>query len=711
MKTIELWSLLLVMLIISCKNDRPMTHDATAPVAKKVEKKLEIHGDARIDNYYWLNDREDPEVIDYLNQENTYLKETFDDRTKAFQNTLFEELKARIKKDDESVPYKYNGYWYITRFETGKDYPIYTRKKESLDAEEELIVDCNDLAKGHSYFRLTGLNISPNNEMAVFGIDTVSRRRYTLHIKNLKNGEIYEEKIGNTTGGSTWANDNETLFYTKKDTQTLRSDRIFKHKLGEDPENDQLIYFEEDDTYFTYVYKTKSKKFIVIGSSTTLANEYRILNADQPDGDFKLFTARQKNLEHDIYHHKDQFYVLTNKDGARNFKLMKTPDNQTSAENWVDVIPHRPDVLLRDIDIFKDYLVVSERQEGLNKIQIKHWNSGKQDYYIPFDSETYTAFTTVNVEFDTEILRYNYTSLTTPPTVIDFNMSDRTSEVKKVSEVPDGKFNPDNYESKRVWATARDGKKVAISMVYRKGMEQDGKNPLLLYAYGSYGSTVSPSFRRNYFSLIDRGFIFAIAHIRGSEYLGRDWYEDGKLFNKINTFTDFIDCSKFLIDQKYTSSEHHYAQGGSAGGLLMGAVVNMAPELYNGVFAAVPFVDVVTTMLDDSIPLTTFEYDEWGDPNNPDYYRYMLSYSPYDQIKKQKYPNMLVTTGLHDSQVQYWEPAKWVAKLREMKTDNNILLLRTNMDTGHGGASGRFEALREDAQEFAFFLDLEGITE
>ncbi|MBT8268148.1 MAG: S9 family peptidase, partial [Bacteroidia bacterium] len=576
---------------------------------------------------------------------------------------------------------------------------------------EELIVDCNTLAEGHSYFRLNGLNVSPNNEIAAFGIDTVSRRRYTIHFKNLKTGEMFSETIGNTTGGSTWANDNKTLFYTKKDMQTLRSDKIYKHKLGENPETDELIYFEEDETYLSYVYKTKSEKFIVIGSSTTLANEYRILNADDPDGEFRLFNPRKRNLEHNIYHHEDEFYIVTNKDGAKNFKLMKTPDDNTSEENWVDVIGHRDDVLLQDIDTFKDYLVVSERKNGLNQIHIKPWDESKENYYIPFDNETYTAYTTINPDYDTDFLRYSYTSLSTPPTVIDFNMSDRTHEVKKVSEVPDGKFNSSDYETKRVWAKARDGKDVAISMIYKKGMEQNGKNPLLLYSYGSYGSTMSPSFRRNFFSLVDRGFIFAIAHIRGSQYLGREWYEDGKLFNKINTFTDFVDCSKFLIEQKYTSAEHHYALGGSAGGLLMGAVLNMAPELYNGVIAAVPFVDVVTTMLDDSIPLTTFEYDEWGNPNNEDSYRYMLSYSPYDQVKKQNYPNILVTTGLHDSQVQYWEPAKWVAKLREMKTDSNILLLRTNMETGHGGASGRFESLREDAQEFAFLLDLEGITE
>ena len=702
--------ILMLALICSCKNEPSMTITDDEPIAKKVEKKLEIHNDVRVDNYYWLNDREDPEVIDHLTKENAYLEKHLK-HTEDFQKSLFEELKARIKEDDKSVPYKYNGYWYITKFEKGKDYPIYTRKKEDLNAEEEVLVDCNALAKGHSYFRLTGLNVSPDNNLMAFGIDTISRRKYNIQIKNLSTGELYPEKLETTSGGSTWANDNETLFFTRKDENTLRADKIYKHKLGTEPESDVLVFNETDETYDSGIYKSKSRKYLIIISSSTLSDEYRILNADTPDAEFKVFTPRERDLEHEIYHHNDQFYIITNADGAKNFKLMKTPEDKTSRESWTEVIAHRDDVLLQGIDAFKDYLVVSERSDGLNKIQVKPWDSSKESYYLPFQSETYTAYTTINLEFDTEILRYGYTSLTTPPSTIDFNMNDRSKIVRKVSEVPDGKFNSEDYDSKRVWATARDGKKVAISMVYKKGMKMDGNNPLLLYAYGSYGATMSPSFRRHYFSLIDRGFIFAIAHIRGSQYLGREWYEDGKLFNKINTFTDFVDCSKYLIDENYTSPEHHYALGGSAGGLLMGAIVNMAPELYNGVIAAVPFVDVVTTMLDDSIPLTTFEYDEWGNPNQEDYYKYMLSYSPYDQVKKQNYPNLLVTAGLHDSQVQYWEPAKWVAKLREMKTDDHILILRTNMEAGHGGSSGRFEALKEDAQEFAFLLDLEGINE
>ncbi len=687
-----------------------MTQNNAAPRAKKIEKKLEAHGDIRIDNYFWMNNRDNPEVIDYLNEENDYFDKKMK-HTEAFQKTLFEELKARIKEDDTSVPYKYNGYWYITKFIKGKDYPIYTRKKESLEAKEELLIDSNVLAKGHSYFKLTGLNISPDNNLLSFGIDTVSRRKYTIQIKNLRTGELYPEKIETTTGGSTWANDNKTLFYTKKNDETLRSDKIFRHKLGTEVSSDVMVFHETNETFYSYVYKTKSNKFLIIGSNSTLSDEFRILNADTPDGDFQIFTNREKDLEHDIYHYKDQFYIMTNADGAINFKLMKTSIDNTSKENWVEVFPHRNDVLIQDVEIFKDYLVVSERINGLNKIKVIPWDTSIASYYLPFKSETYTAFPTTNLEFDSVILRYGYTSLETPPSVIDFNMDNRSQEVKKVSEVPDGKFNSNDYSSERIWANTGDGKKIPISLIYKKGMVKDGTNPLLLYAYGSYGSTVDPSFRRNYFSLIDRGFIFAIAHVRGSQYLGRNWYDDGKLFNKMNSFTDFLDCSKFLIKEKYTSPEHHYALGGSAGGLLMGVIVNLAPELYNGVIAAVPFVDVVTTMFDDSIPLTTFEYDEWGNPNNKEYYKYILSYSPYDHVEAKKYPNLMVTTGLHDSQVQYWEPTKWVAKLRALKKDTNILVLRINMKTGHGGASGRFEPLKEDAEEFAFLLDLEGIKD
>jgi oligopeptidase B len=684
-----------------------MSDKVQPPVAKIVSKTLEKHGDKRIDNYYWLNERENPEVIDYLNKENEYYQKSTA-HTKQLQDDLFLEMKGRIKEDDSSVPYFYNGYYYITRYETGKDYPIYSRKKGSLEAKEEILFDCNEMAKGHSYFNLGGLNISEDNKWAAFGVDLVSRRQYTIQIKNLETGEILPVKLENTTGGSTWAGDNKTLFYTRKDAQTLRSDKIYKHTLGTDASADTMVFHEKDDTFGTFVYKEKSKKYLVIGSSSTLTSEYQILEAKNPNGEFRLFQKRTRGLEYSISHYSDSFYIVTNKDKATNFKLMKTPETATSAENWKDLIGHRKDVLLEGIEIFKDYLVVEERSNGLNKIQIRPWN-GKGEYYLPFSSETYTAYTTTNVDFDTEILRYGYQSMATPSSVIDFNMRTQEKKILKEQEVLGGKFDKNNYIEERIWATATDGTKVPISIVYKKGIKKDGKNPLLLYAYGSYGATMDPYFSSTRLSLLDRGFIYAIAHVRGGEDLGREWYENGKLLKKINTFTDFIDCSKFVIAEKYTSASHLYAEGGSAGGLLMGAIVNMAPELYNGVIAQVPFVDVVTTMLDDTIPLTTGEYDEWGNPNEKVYYDYMLSYSPYDQVKKQDYPNMYVSTGLHDSQVQYFEPAKWVAKLRVMKTNNKQLFLDTNMDAGHGGASGRFEALKELAKEFAFLLDLEKI--
>ncbi|MGB7842128.1 MAG: S9 family peptidase [Salinimicrobium sp.] len=680
-----------------------------APQAVKIPVELERHGDVRIDNYYWMRERDNPKVLDYLGQENLY-NEKMTAHTKELQESLFQEVKSRIKEDDESVPYKLNGYWYITRYEKGKDYPVYSRKKETLDAPEEILFDVNEMAKGYDYYRLGGLNVSPDNKLISFAVDKVSRRQYTIQVKNLETGEILPEKIKNTTGGSTWANDNKTLFYARKDEVTLRSDKIYKHRLGTRAKEDEVVFYEEDETFHTYVYKSKSRKYLIIGSDSTLTSEYRILDADQPDGEFHVVQPRIRGMEYGISHYQDNFYILTNKDGAINFKLMKTPVDKTTAENWVDVIPHREDVLIEDIDLFKDYLVVSQRSDGLNKIWVSRWD-GTESYFLPFDNETYTALTGTNPDFDTQILRYTYNSMTTPTQVVDFNMHTGEKVVKKELQILGGSFSKDNYVSDRIWATADDGTKIPMTLVHRKGLEKNGKNPVLQYAYGSYGSTIDPYFSTVRLSLLDRGFIFVIAHIRGGEYLGRQWYEDGKLLKKRNTFTDFIACSKHIIAEGYTSADHLYASGGSAGGLLMGAVANMAPQFYNGIIASVPFVDVVTTMLDESIPLTTGEYDEWGNPNKKEFYDYMKSYSPYDNVVPQDYPNMLVTTGLHDSQVQYWEPAKWVAKLRELKTDNNILLFHTNMEAGHGGASGRFEALREVAEEYAFLLDLEGIPQ
>ncbi|GBF19207.1 MULTISPECIES: S9 family peptidase [Arenibacter] len=682
-----------------------MQRELKTPSAKKIEKQLIKHNDVRIDDYYWLNERENPEVIAFLEQENAYY-EAMTAHTKELKDSLFTEMKSRIKEDDSSVPYKFNGYWYATRYEVGKEYPIFTRRFEKEDGEEEIMFNCNHMAEGLDYFNLGGLSISPNNELAAFGVDTVSRRQYTLQIKNLHTQEIYGDKIENTTGSAVWANDNKTLFYTKKDPVTLRSNNIYRHILGTSPEEDELVFHEDDETFTTFVYKTKSKEFIVIGSSSTLTTEFRILRADDPNGKFHVFSKRVRGMEYSLTHYEDNFYILTNMEGATNFKLMTTPEDKTESENWVDFIPHREEVLLEDIEMFNEYYVLSERENGLNKLKIVRWDTG-ESYYLPFDNETYTAYVGTNPDFDTEILRYGYNSMTTPSSIIDFNMRTREKEIKKEQEVLGGKFHKENYISERIWAPARDGKKVPISLVYHKNTKLDGSSPLLQYAYGSYGHTIDPYFSTVRLSLLDRGFVYAIAHVRGGEYLGRKWYEEGRLLNKMNTFTDFIDCSKFLIEKKFTSPEHLYASGGSAGGLLMGAIVNLCPEIYHGVIAAVPFVDVLTTMLDDTIPLTTGEYDEWGNPNEKEYYDYMKSYSPYDNVTRQLQPNMLVITGFHDSQVQYFEPAKWVAKLREYKMDNNLLLFNINMDAGHGGASGRFESLKEVAKEYAFLLDLE----
>lgn len=679
------------------------------PKAKKIAKKLEIHGDIRIDNYYWLNDRENQEVIDYLNSENAYY-EAKTAHTKQFQENLFQEMKSRIKEDDESVPYKKKNYYYITRFAIGNQYPIYSRKKGDLEAKEQIMFDVNELAKGFSHFKLAGLSISPNNELAVYGFDTVGRRQYTLQFKNLKTGELFPEKIENTTGGAAWASDNKTVFYTLQNPKTLRSEKIFRHILGTDPSQDVEVYREKGEAFNAFVYASKSEKYIIIGSHSTVSAEYRILEADNPTGEFRLFQKRVRNHEYDIAHYNGDFYILTNKDKATNFKLMKTSEKATSIENWVEVLPHREDVLLEDISIFKDFLVVEERSNGLNKIRIIRWDK-TEDFYLPFEEETYSAGVYNNPEFDTTVIRYVYNSMTTPSSIIDFDVVSKTKEIKKEQEVLSGKFDKNNYISERVWATAFDGTKIPISLVHHKNTPLSKETPLLMYGYGSYGHSIDAGFSTTRLSLLDRGFVFAIAHVRGGEYLGRKWYEKGKLLHKKNTFTDFIDCAKFLIEKQYTSSAHLYASGGSAGGLLVGTVINMNPELFNGIIAAVPFVDVVTTMLDDSIPLTTGEYDEWGNPNKKVYYDYMKSYSPYDNVSVQKYPNILVTTGLHDSQVQYFEPAKWVAKLRELKIDENILVMHIDMEAGHGGASGRFDSLKETARDYSFVIDLEGRTE
>lgn len=676
----------------------------TAPSAKKIKMEFNEFGKTRIDNYYWLNDREDQEVIEYLEAENAYTKSVLSE-TEALQEKIYEEIVGRIKQTDMSVPYDLNGYTYYTRYEEGKEYPVYCRKKLKDGSEEEVMLDGNAMAVGHPFFQIGGWEVSTNNKMLVYSVDTVSRRKYTIHFKNLETGEVFEESIPNTSGNVTWANDNKTVFYAMRD-ETLRPYKIFKHKIGIPVEDAELVYHEEDPTFSAYVYKTKSDKFLVIGLGSTLSNEYRILDASKPKGDFKVFQERTKDLEYSISQQGNKWLVLTNLD-AKNFRLMECPLGKTSVENWKEVIPNRADVLLEDVDVFADFYVLTERENGLINFRVFDLKK-KTDYYVEFGEKDYYAYTNSNPDYKSKMLRYSYTSLKTPTTVYDYHMITKESTFLKQYEV-EGGYNPDDYQTERVYALARDGVKVPVSIVYKKGFKKDGTQPLLLYAYGSYGYSMESTFSSSRLSLLDRGFAFAIAHVRGGQELGREWYDNGKMLNKKNTFFDFIDCGKFLVEQKFTSSDKMFAAGGSAGGLLIGAVINYEPKLFKGLIAAVPFVDVVTTMLDESIPLTTGEYDEWGNPNEEKYYDYMLSYSPYDNVEAKDYSNLLVTTGLHDSQVQYWEPAKWVAKLRELKTDDNILLLHTNMDFGHGGASGRFERYKEVAMEDAFMLMLLGI--
>ena len=678
------------------------------PVAAKKPKELTIHGHTRIDPYYWLRERENPEVIAYLEAENAY-REAMMKSTERLQAKVYEEMVGRIKQDDASVPYLENGYYYYTRYEEGKEYPVYCRKKGSMEAVEEILANVNEMARGHDYYHVGGMSVSPDNRYLAIGIDTVSRRKYTLRIKDLQSGEMLPDAIPLTTGRSTWAADSRTLFYTLKDDQTLRSRAILRHIRGTEASEDVTVYEEVDETFSVYLFKTKSKNYIMIGSSSTLTSEYRFLPADEPQGEFRVIQPRERGLEYSVSHYGDYFYILTNLD-AVNFRLMRTPVGKTTRENWEEVIGHRDAVFLEDMEIFRDYLVLEERVEGLTRLRVIRWEDGSE-HDVDMGEEVYAASISTNPEFDTRWLRFSYSSLTTPNSIFDYQMETREKKLMKQDEVVGGDFDPSHYEAHRIYATADDGKRIPMSVVYRKGIELNGQHPTLLYGYGSYGITMDPGFSSARLSLLDRGFVYAIAHIRGSQVYGRPWYEDGKLLKKMNTFTDFNDCAEFLIDTGYTSPDHLYAMGGSAGGLLMGAVINLQPELYHGVIAAVPFVDVVTTMLDEDIPLTTGEYDEWGNPNEETYYRYMLSYSPYDQVEVKAYPHLLVTTGLHDSQVQYWEPAKWVAKLRDMKTDDHLLLLYCNMDTGHGGASGRFERLKETAMEYTFLLHLEGITE
>ncbi len=687
-----------------------------APVADRQLHESAIHQRITQDYYHWMRlsdeqkEAEQPDtqtrnVVEYLNSENAY-REQMMSHTDVFQDALFEEIKGRIKQTDMSVPYKDNGYFYITRYEDGKEYPIHSRKNGDLEAAEEIMLNVNDLAKDYKYYAVGGRAVSPDNKILAYSEDIVSRRQYTIRFKDLVTGQTLTDKIPNTTGSIVWANDNKTVFYTVRDA-ALRSFQIYRHTLGTSTDNDVLIFTEEDEMFRTFIYKTKSKKYLVVGSESTLSAEYRILEADNPTGQFRLFQTRTPNHEFDISHFGDQWYIRTNKDGAKNFKIMTTPEKATTMENWRDFMPYNPEIFIDGIELFSKNMVISERKGGITQIRIKPWNN-QGEHYIQFNETSYTTNVGINPDFDTELLRLDYTSLTTPATTYDYNIPERKLTLLKRQEVL-GHFNPDDYESERLMVKAQDGTSIPLSIVYKKGFKKDGTRPVLLYGYGSYGISMDPYFSSARLSLLDRGFGFAIAHIRGGGEMGRQWYEDGKFLKKINTFTDFIDCGEYMVKEKYAAKDLLFANGGSAGGLLMGAVMNMRPDLWKGVIAAVPFVDVVNTMLDETIPLTVGEFDEWGNPKDKVYYDYMLSYSPYDNVEAKAYPTTLVTTGYWDSQVQYWEPAKWVSKLRYLKTDKNPIMMYCNMDTGHGGASGRFTRLKEVAMEYAFMLDLAGI--
>ena len=714
------YAVMVIIMVLYYYAKQTERYDMKPPVAKQNPYKTTLHGQERIDNYHWIRltdeqklakniegwpDDQTMQVVDYIKKENEYTQTQLR-HTKNLQKKLYSEIISRIKKDDVSVPYLDNDYWYYTRYEKGKEYPIYCRKRESLENPEEVMINVNDWAKGHDYFSLTNLSVSPNNKFLAFSVDTLSRRIYTIKIKDLQTGELLMDEIHGTEDAVAWANDNATFFYTVKNEITLLSEHIDRHKLGTLQTDDVRVYTEKDDSFYIGVGRSKSDKYIIIYNSSTLISDYYILNANDPVGKFRQFSPRETEHEYTIEHYNDKFYIVTNWK-AMNFRLMETPENATTKQNWKEVIPHRKDVMVSGIDVFADHLVISERRDGLRQIRVIDQRNGNE-HYLDFGEAVYSAYPSVNPSFNTNVLRYQFSSLITPRSTFDYDMDMKVSTLLKQSEVVGG-HDPADYHSERLYAKVRDGKKVPISIVYKKGFKKNGQGNLLLYAYGSYGSTNDPSFSSTRLSLLDRGFAYAIAHIRGSQTYGRPWYEDGKMFHKMNTFTDFVDCSKYLIQNNYTDPGHLFAMGGSAGGLLMGAVVNLAPELYRGVIAAVPFVDVINTMLDASIPLTSNEWDEWGNPRKKDEYEYMMTYSPYDNVYNAAYPNMLVTAGYFDSQVQYWEPVKWVAKLRDYKVGENVLYLYTNMDAGHGGKSGRFRRYKELSLKYAFMLDLAGM--
>lgn len=702
MKNISL-SFFIITLIFACNNSSDFKGYPQVDPPMAEPKPFEIvakHGHSRIDPYYWLKDKENPQVIDYLNAENAYL-DTMLSHTKVFQDSLFSEMRSRIKEDDASVPYKLDDYFYYSRFEQGGEYAIYCRKKGSLDAPEEIIVDGNELGKDKSFFNFF-ISVSPDHQKVAVMMDTVGRNFYTIMVKDLNTGSFLSDQIDNTRGGIEWMNDNLSFFYSVPDPITLRQYLIKHHAIGQNQEIDQVVFEEKDETLSVYLGKTRSEQYITLNSGRTDASVVRFMSADKMETP-KLIQPLTENVNYSVDHaFGDELLIYTNED-AVNYKIVKASVKTPSI--WLDFVPHRPDVFLQGVTYFNDYYVLEERSMGLTNIQLVRWSDG-DSHYLQFDEPAYYAGVSTNPEFNSTTLRFLYTSMTTPSSTFDYEMVKREKTLMKEQPVL-GDFDKNNYATERVMVTARDGKQVPMSIVYRKDkFKKDGTMPGWIYSYGSYGISMEATFNSNRISLLDRGFVYAIAHIRGGQEMGGDWYEDGKMMNKKNTFYDFIDCSKWLQDNNYVAKDKLFASGGSAGGLLVGAVINMAPELYRGVIAAVPFVDVITTMMDETIPLTTFEWLEWGNPNIQEQYEYMLSYSPYDNVEAKAYPHMLVTAGLHDSQVQYWEPAKWVALLRTKKTDQNNLFFYTNMEAGHGGASGRFRRLKEIAREYAFVFDI-----
>ena len=676
------------------------------------------HGD-RTDPYYWLRDdeRTNPEVLAYLAAENAYW-ERCTAAGKPFENALYEEIISRVKQDDSSVPYRMHGYWYHTRFAPGQEHPIFGRRKGSLEAPEDVMLDANLLAVGHDYYRIGAMEISPDSEWLAFCEDTVGRRQYTLRFKNLRTGEILDTAISDVESDLAWANDNRTILYVAKDPETLLGLYVKKHVLGQDPRHDTLAFEQTDKSFYTGVSKSKSERFIFIHMESTVSSEWQYAHADDPALEFRTFLPHERDHEYQLEHLGGVFIVRTNWQ-AKNFRLMQVPIGQNGDRaGWRDVVPHRDDTFIEDFDVFNGFLAVSVRSGGLAKISIAPWTpggavqggavQGGAEFFIASDETAYATSLSVNAELDTEIVRYAYSSLTTPTTIYDYNV--RTGEKILLKRDPVvGSFDPANYRTEFLFAMARDGTRIPVSLVYRNGLARDGSAPLLQYAYGAYGLSTDPSFSSARLSLIDRGFIYAIAHVRGGQEMGRAWYDNGRKLHKMNSFADFIDVTRHLVAERYAAKDKVFAMGGSAGGLLMGAIANLSPDDYRGIVAQVPFVDVVTTMLDDSIPLTTNEYDEWGNPNEREDYGYMLSYSPYDNVRAQGYPAMFVTTGLWDSQVQYYEPAKWIAKLRALKTDPTPVFLHVDMEAGHGGKSGRFQRYREIAMEYAFVLGQAGI--